>query len=320
MKARIESRPAFSVLAVSRMFSEATCTTEIPKFWETYYARGYGEFACGQYAVCYDAKPDGTFRYAIGNGCTVESRPDGSRVYHIFSRPDRTAIPAGFELLNIPAGTWAEFECLGPLPGSIQSMWPRVYREWLPDSGYEKVPGFDLEEYGVCETPEDAQKPDYRCFIRIPVRWRREEAESGFTVRVDGLTGEEYIRLFRSPGWEAPELEQVETALRHSCAVFSLYSDGVLIGMGRLIGDRALAYLCRDVVVLPEFQHQGAGSFLMRSMLEWIADDLPAGGKASCELFSATGKTSFYQRFGFQPLPNASLETGMMRMVEGRAR
>ena len=170
MKVVIEEGPAFSVLAVSREFSEKSCMAEIPKFWREYYALGYGEFACGQYGVCYGGKPDGTFRYAIGNRCTPESGADGSTVYHILNRPDRTEIPEGFELLNIPAGTWAEFECLGPLPRSIQEMWPRIYNEWLPDSGYEKRQGFDLEEYGICQTPEDSQKPDYRCFIRIPVR------------------------------------------------------------------------------------------------------------------------------------------------------
>lgn len=170
MKVVIEENPAFSVLAVGREFSEKSCMAEIPKFWQEYYARGYGEFACGQYGVCYGGKPDGTFRYAIGNRCTPELCADGSTVYHIFNRPDRTEIPEGFELLDIPAGTWAKFECLGPLPRSIQEMWPRIYSEWLPGSGYEKHPGFDLEEYGMCRAPEDSQKPDYQCFIRIPVR------------------------------------------------------------------------------------------------------------------------------------------------------
>ena len=170
MKVVIEESPAFSVLAAGREFSVKNCMAEIPEFWNEYYARGNGEFACGQYGVCYGMTPDGTFRYAIGNRCVPESRADGSTVYHIDNRPDRTEIPDGFELLRIPAGTWAKFECLGPLPRSIQEMWPRICKEWLPGAGYEKVPGFDIEEYGMCKTPEDSQKPDYRCCIRIPVR------------------------------------------------------------------------------------------------------------------------------------------------------
>lgn len=170
MKVVIEESPAFSILAAGREFSVKNCMAQIPGFWNEYYARGNGEFACGQYGVCYGMKPDGTFRYAIGNRCVPESRADGSTVYHIVNRPDRTEIPDGFELLRIPAGTWAKFECLGPLPRSIQEMWPRIETEWLPGSGYEKVPGFDIEEYGMCKTPEDSQKPDYRCCIRIPVR------------------------------------------------------------------------------------------------------------------------------------------------------
>lgn len=308
----IEEMPSFSVLAVSREFSEKNCMAEIPEFWKEYYAQGCGEFACGQYGVCYGATPDGTFRYAIGNRCTTEQYADGSTVYHIFNCPDRTEIPAAFELLAVPAGMWAKFECRGPLPRSIQEMWPRIYREWLPDSGYEKVPGYDLEEYGLCQSPEDSQKPDYQCFIRIPVK------KSGFSVQVNALAAKDYLRLFRSPGWKAPGEEQVEAALRNSLAVFSVYADRTLIGMGRLIGDRSMAYMFRDIVILPEYQHQGAGSFLMRSMLDWIAGDLPTGRWASCELFATTGKGAFYEKLGFESLPNAFLENGMMRMVQGK--
>lgn len=38
--------------------------------------------------------------------------------------------------------------------------------------------------------------------------------------------------------------------------------------------------------------------------------------KNNCNV--ATGKIPFYQKFGFEPLPNRVLENGMMRMVAGR--
>ncbi len=166
----MEEKASFQILAVSREFHEKECFQEIPKFWKEYYAKGNGGIACGQYGVCYGGDGTGKFRYAIGNECRMETHADGSTVYHIFNCPDRTEIPDAFELLTVPAATWAAFECLGPLPHSIQDMWPRIYKEWLPASGYEKLPGFDLEEYGCCKCPEDSQRPDYRCVIRIPVR------------------------------------------------------------------------------------------------------------------------------------------------------
>ncbi len=169
MNCIIEEKASFQILAMSREFSEKECTAAIPEFWTEYYAQGFGKIACGQFGICYGGSGNGTFRYAIGNECRIEKRQDGSTVYHVANCPDRAEIPAGFELLDIPAGMWAKFECVGPLPHSIQNMWPRIYKEWLPNSGYEQLPGFDIEQYSKCETPEDNQKVDYQCFIWIPV-------------------------------------------------------------------------------------------------------------------------------------------------------
>lgn len=309
----VETLPEFTLLAVSREFHMKNCMMEIPKFWEEYYQLGYGKFACGQFGLCCCGKPDGTFRYAIGNRCNVETDMNGSAVYHIFNCPDRTEIPNGFELRTIPANTWLKVECSGPLPQSIQNMYPRIQAEWPEE--YERLDSMDIEEYGYCKTPEDSQKPDYRCFIWIPVK--PVKAVPSYNVRLNVLTAEEYIRLFSSPGWTAPGGEQVKTALEHSLAAFSVYSEDKLIGMGRLIGDRSMSYMFRDLVILPEYQRKGAGTFLMRTMLDWLANDLPSGWQASCELFAATGKVSFYEKFGFEPLPNPFLENGMMRMVKG---
>ena len=37
-----------------------------------------------------------------------------------------------FELASVSAGTWAVFQCVGPMPDAIQNMWERIYSEWLP--------------------------------------------------------------------------------------------------------------------------------------------------------------------------------------------
>nr|WP_311371175.1 GNAT family N-acetyltransferase [Bifidobacterium dentium] len=47
---------------------------------------------------------------------------------------------------------------------------------------------------------------------------------------------------------------------------FMIFDDGKPIGMARLLGDYAMAYLIKDVVGLLEYQHRGAGTLLM---LRW---------------------------------------------------
>lgn len=297
MEPAIGTRPAFRVLALSRKFRSADCMAEIPKFWSWFYENNHQRTICGRFGICYGAAADGTeFRYAIASPYQ-EGEP----------------VPEGFEVLTVPAREWAVFPCVGPMPDAIQQMWKFIYSEWLPNSGREKLNDFDIEEY----TPGELQSSGYRSYIWIPLKSDRVfEARADYSVRTGELTVPDYIRLFQSAGWEAPPEDQVAVALRNSVAVFSIYAGDTLVGMGRLLGDRSTACFMRDVVILPEYRRHGAGTFLLKAMLDSIRAALPAGWKASCELFAARGKTSFYRNLGFQELPNRFLANGMMRMVE----
>ena len=64
-------------------------------------------------------------------------------------------------------------------------------------------------------------------------------------------------------GMDAPGLEQIRVALNHSLQGFMIFDDGKPIGMARLLGDYAMAYLIKDVAGLLEYQHRGAGTLLM---------------------------------------------------------
>lgn len=50
------------------------------------------------------------------------------------------AAPDGYDVLEIPAHTWASFTASGPFPGALESLWRAVGGEWLPANPYELVP------------------------------------------------------------------------------------------------------------------------------------------------------------------------------------
>jgi AraC family transcriptional regulator len=63
-------------------------------------------------------------------------------------------MPDGFEHISIPANKWAIFKTEIYPDGSddieiIQRLWRRIYREWLPTSGYDIVeaPTIELDYY-----------------------------------------------------------------------------------------------------------------------------------------------------------------------------
>lgn len=150
MEYRIEKWEATDLLVHGKIFHAETCETEIPKFWDEYYANENYRKIPGYLGVCAQQKTDGDeFKYCIG--CRAA---------------DVEGVPEGFEILHLPEYTWAVFKCVGPMPDAIQEMWEKIYKEWLPVSDYELIPDFDIENY----LPGDMSSQDYVSEICIPVR------------------------------------------------------------------------------------------------------------------------------------------------------
>ena len=155
MEYTIEKWEAMELLVHAKTFHAETSEAEIPKFWDAYSADARCRKVPGYLGVCAQIKTDADeFRYGIG--CKAS---------------DVNGIPEGFEILHIPANTWAVFKCVGPMPGAIQTMWEKIYREWLPVSEYELIPDYDIENY----LPGDPASPDYVSEICIPVRKRKQQ-------------------------------------------------------------------------------------------------------------------------------------------------
>ncbi len=153
MEYRIEEKQAFEVVGISRPFNHQTSASGIPAFWGEFHDKGYSNLVKGVFGICYCADgdaPQGNFDYAIADPYTAGA-----------------PVPEGFKVLSIPAQTWAMFKCVGAMPDAIQSMWKRVYSEWLPASDYEIVQqSYDIEMY----TEGDPNSADYVSEIWIPVK------------------------------------------------------------------------------------------------------------------------------------------------------
>lgn len=71
-----------------------------------------------------------------------------------------------YDVLQVPAGTWAIFETVGPFPQALQETWGRIYSEWFPSSGYESVEGPEILSYGK----QAMDSPEFTAYIYIPVK------------------------------------------------------------------------------------------------------------------------------------------------------
>lgn len=153
MDYRIEEKEGFQVFGLGRNCEYEKAYQELPKFW-TEFCKKYSSMEkppiYGMFGVCDDRNTEGNeFRYMIAD--TYEGGE----------------VPEGFEVLDIPAFTWAIFPCVGPMPGALQAVNTRIFSEWLPNNQeYEIATGLNLERY----TEGNIQALDYKSEIWVPVK------------------------------------------------------------------------------------------------------------------------------------------------------
>ena len=155
MEYRIEKKPAFKVMGVSKNFSYENANAEIPQFWNEVFMRASERPVMGMYGVCFDEEMAGNeFRYMIADDFDEEQ-----------------AAKKHLDVHEIKEHTWAVFPCRGPMPLPLQEVNRKIFSEWLPASSYEIAEGYNIEYYS---NPEDftngMQDSEYYAEVWIPVK------------------------------------------------------------------------------------------------------------------------------------------------------
>lgn len=155
MEYRIEEKPAFKVMGISKMFPYESANADIPAFWDTMYVKVDKKPVMGVYGISYDEEMKGDrFRYMIADDFDSDAAKKGE-----------------LEVQEIPAHMWAIFPCRGPMPMPCQEVNRRIFSEWLPQNKYEIAEGYNIEFYS---NPADykggTQDPEYYAEIWIPVK------------------------------------------------------------------------------------------------------------------------------------------------------
>lgn len=166
MDYRIEKRDALKVVCKKKQVNKPqgdTATADISAFWGACSTDGTMEKLCkyasfdklhGILGICFSGEmADSGFPYGIGaewNGTPVTD--------------------AGFDLVEIPAYTYAVFQCRGKMPDAFRDTYKKICTEFFPQSNtYEYGSGIELEVYPSA----DVQNPNYTCEIWIAVNEKK---------------------------------------------------------------------------------------------------------------------------------------------------
>lgn len=85
------------------------------------------------------------------------------------------------------------------------------------------------------------------------------------------VTVEDVLPLYEAVGWTnyTQNPEMLEAAFENSLHVLAAFNEeGILVGVLRAVGDGASILFIQDILVTPEYQHQGIGTELLQQTLE----------------------------------------------------
>lgn len=161
MDYRIEKKGPLRIICKRKQVNKPqgdTATADISAFWRECSENGTIAQICrcarfddlqGILGICFSGEMvDSSFPYAIGaeyNGLTFEND--------------------ALEIVEIPANTYAVFDCRGKMPDAFRETYRRICTEFFPQSNYEYGNGVELEVYPSA----DVSNPDYTCQIWIAV-------------------------------------------------------------------------------------------------------------------------------------------------------
>lgn len=166
MDYRIVKKDAFKIVCKRKRVTKPqgdTATVDISAFWKECSANGALPALCGYIpeksalggllGVCFSGDMDESgFPYGIG------AEYDG-----------RPLADEGLEIIEIPAHTYAVFECRGKMPEAFKKTYNKICTEFFPQSGYEYGFGVELEVY----PSDNVSDPNYRCEIWIAVNEKK---------------------------------------------------------------------------------------------------------------------------------------------------
>ena len=112
-------------------------------------------------------------------------------------------------------------------------------------------------------------------------------------------TPEEYNYIADSVGWGSSENKIVEIALNNSLYSICAYDGNKMIGYGRIIGDKTMFLYIQDIMVLPEYQLQKVGSYIMEKILNKVKELKKLNPNIRTYVGPSKGIEGFYKKFGF---------------------
>jgi len=115
------------------------------------------------------------------------------------------------------------------------------------------------------------------------------------------ITLVDVLPIYEAVGWTnyTQNPEMLEVAYKNSLHVLAAFNEkGILVGVLRAVGDGTSILFIQDILVTPEYQHQGIGTKLLQQTLEKYKNVY----QIQLTTDNSMKKISFYESNGFTSL------------------
>ena len=110
----------------------------------------------------------------------------------------------------------------------------------------------------------------------------------------ENVSWETVSNIFELVGWGKRLPTDIRLSFKNSSYVMFAYHQNELVGFGRTVDDGQFYALVVDLIVHPDFQNIGIGSYI----LKYLKDSLE--GYSFTTLTSEVGKEEFYEKQGWK--------------------
>ncbi|CAM2799597.1 GNAT family N-acetyltransferase [Erysipelothrix tonsillarum] len=110
------------------------------------------------------------------------------------------------------------------------------------------------------------------------------------------------------------DLEDIKIALDHDLYDVVVYDGDRAVAIARVVGDGRIVFFLKDVIVHPDYQHQGCGELIMKAFFNYLSKHACKG--AYVGLMATPGVEKFYAKYGFIERPTEGLGSGMVLFYE----
>lgn len=117
------------------------------------------------------------------------------------------------------------------------------------------------------------------------------------------INQDDFINIRENLNWKKLPYDLIQKALEGSMINVSIFDNDKCIGVGRIVGDKALKGMLTDIMVIKEYQNKGVGKLIVTTLINELNKQIKKGNSFQLEASPTSNNREFYIKCGLKYKP-----------------